>query len=203
MIPQTLICTFILAGILFMPRDGFTTPLWARMAFELFILTAIALPTLSVHLSDEIRRAEQEPFIEASKTIGGRKFHIFFHHLVPLLRERWIMVFGRQFMQVLLLLAHLGVFKLFFGGTLLQENTSFKPPLSVTKEWSGLIGGSLSNLYVSQWIALVPLAFFVLTAIAAALINDAVKEYFSASHESRKTTKALPDAKTAELKKAL
>jgi peptide/nickel transport system permease protein len=42
----------------------------------------------------------------------------------------------------------------------------------------GLIGGNLSYLFIHQWILLVPMFFFVLTAISVFFINDSVRDYF-------------------------
>jgi peptide/nickel transport system permease protein len=177
-VPQTLIAYFILFNVLWMPVEGFSHPFWERALFEIFILVIIAIPSLSMHLSNEIRTVQSEPFIEASKVLGGIKPHIFIKHIVPQLYEKWILLFGQQFLQVLLLLAHLGVFKLFFGGTSVSYGLISDPPRTLSYEWSGLIGDSLSYLYFQQWIALVPISFFVLTAICVSLINDSLKDLF-------------------------
>lgn len=174
-IPQTIIAYFILFSVLWMPIDGFEHPFWQRALFEVFVLVIIALPNLTIHLSKEMRLLEKETFIEAARTLGGSKYHIFLKHMVPNLYEKWILLFGQQFMQSIQLLAHLGFLKLFFGGTFMTDEG---PPRSISFEWSGLIGDSISYLHARQWIILVPIAFFVLTAISVALINDTIKEYF-------------------------
>lgn len=182
-VPQTIIAFFILFNVLWMPSIGFQHPFWQRATFEIIILTVIALPNLIMHLSNEMRLVEYEPFIEVSKTLGGRKAHIFFKHIVPHLYEKWILLFGQQFIQVLQLLAHLGFMKLFFGGTIVDYVGG--PPRSTSYEWSGLIGDSIGYLYVHQWILLVPMAFFILTALSVAFINDSLKSYFQKKNELR------------------
>jgi peptide/nickel transport system permease protein len=177
-VPQTIIAFFILKSVLWMSVDGFQHPFWQRALFETFILVIIAIPNLTIHLSNEMRIVEKEPFIEVSKTLGASKPYIFFKHIVPHLYEKWILLFGQQFIQSLQLLAHLGFMKLFFGGTFVSYGIYGDPPKSISYEWSGLIGDSLGYLFVQQWIILVPIGFFIITAICVASINDSIKTYF-------------------------
>ncbi|MFJ7726955.1 ABC transporter permease subunit [Neobacillus sp. NPDC097160] len=177
-VPQTIIAFFILVSVLWMPIEGFQTPFWQRALFETIILVIIAIPNLTIQLSDEMRQVEKEPFIEAAKILGARRISIFFKHIVPHVYEKWILLFGQQFIQALQLLAHLGFMKLFFGGSYIAYGDSNDPPRSISYEWSGVIGDSISYIFSYQWIILVPIMFFVLTAISVALINDSVKAFF-------------------------
>ncbi|WP_413298815.1 ABC transporter permease subunit [Bacillus sp. 1P10SD] len=178
-VPQTIIAYFILYSVLWMPIDGFPQPFWQRAIFETFILVIIAIPNLTIHLSSEMRLVKQETFIEASKILGSSKLYIFFKHIIPHVYEKWILLFGQQFIQTLQLLAHLGFMKLFFGGTFVPYGGPIEePPHSVSYEWSGLVGGNISYLYNDQWIVLVPIVFFITTAICVALVNDSFKDYF-------------------------
>jgi peptide/nickel transport system permease protein len=135
-VPQTIIAYFILANILLAPNTGFHTTLWQRVSFEIFILILIAIPNLTIHLSNELKIVRKESFIEASQTLGAGNVYIFFKHMIPHLYEKWILLFGQQFLQVLQLLTHLGYLGLFFGGSLVQYGTD-DPPKSVSNEWSG------------------------------------------------------------------
>ena len=187
-VPQTIIAFFILVSVLWMPIDGFPNPFWQRALFETIILVIIAIPNLTIQLSGEMRQVEKEPFIEAAKILGASKTSIFFKHIIPHVYEKWILLFGQQFIQALQLLAHLGFMKLFFGGSFIAYGDSNDPPRSISYEWSGVIGDSISYLFSDQWIILVPIIFFVLTAISVALINDSVKAYFQskANNQAKK-----------------
>ncbi|PLS00986.1 peptide ABC transporter permease [Neobacillus cucumis] len=178
-VPQTIIAYFILHSVLWMTIDGFKNPFWERALFETFILVIIAIPTLTIHLSTEMRLVNNETFIEASKILGSNKPYIFFKHIIPHVYEKWILLFGQQFIQSLQLLAHLGFMELFFGGTYVPYGAAAdEPPHSVSYEWSGVIGGNISYLYTDSWIILVPIGFFIVTAVSVALINDSIKAYF-------------------------
>ncbi|MEH7748471.1 ABC transporter permease subunit [Neobacillus drentensis] len=162
-VPQTIIAYFILYSVLWMQLDGFHTPFWKRSLFETFILVMIAIPNLSLQVANEMKLIEKESFIEASRTLGADKTRIFLKHIVPHVYEKWILLFGQQFIQSLQLLAHLGFMKLFFGGTHYPDDDT--PPRTISHEWSGVIGGDISYLYTQSWIVLVPIVFFILTAI--------------------------------------
>ncbi|MDQ0198709.1 peptide ABC transporter permease [Neobacillus ginsengisoli] len=177
-VPQTIIAYFILYSVLWLPMAGFQHPFWQRALFETTILVIIAIPNLTIHLSNEMRIVKKEPFIEASKTLGAGNGYIFFKHIVVHLHEKWILLFGQQFLQVLQLLAHLGFLKLFFGGSIVEYGLGSGPPTSASHEWAGLIGSNISYLYFQQWIILVPIGFFILTSISVFFVNDSLKEYF-------------------------
>lgn len=177
-VPQTIIAYFILYSVLWMPIEGFSIPFWERALFEAFILVIIAVPNLSLQLSAEMRFVEKETFIEASRILGSRNPYIFYKHIIPHVYEKWILLFGQQFIQSLQLLANLGFMKLFFGGTQVPYGDPDTPPRSLSYEWSGVIGGDISYLYSQSWIVLVTIGFFVITAISVALINNSVKAYF-------------------------
>jgi peptide/nickel transport system permease protein len=175
-VPQTIIAFFILVSVLYMPLDGFHTPFWKRALFEIFILVILAIPNLSLQVANEMRMVQKELFIEAAETLGAGKISIFVKHIVPHVYEKWILLFGQQFIQVLQLLAHLGFMKLFFGGTHYGDDET--PPRTISYEWSGVIGSDISYLYTQPWIVLVPIGFFMMTAICVAFINSSISAFF-------------------------
>ena len=59
----------------------------------------------------------KKEFIISAKILGGSKFHIAKKHIFPLLKERFWILFGQQITQTLLVMTHLGLFNLYFGGT--------------------------------------------------------------------------------------
>jgi peptide/nickel transport system permease protein len=176
-VPLTLIAYFILVNVLWMPIDGFPHPFWKRAVFEVFVLTVLALPTLSFYIANDIRRVYREEFVQAAKILGGSKWHIFKVHLLPHVFENWALLSIQQFIQVLMVMAHLGVLQLFFGGTYV-DYMQMDPPKTISYEWSGLIGDSYPFISIYPWIPLVPIVFFSLTIIAAQLMLNGVKRAF-------------------------
>lgn len=72
--------------------------------------------------------------------------------------------------QVLLILAHLGLFELYLGGTKIDYSIMKAAPITTTYEWSGLIGDYFDLFIVYPWIPLVPIGAFTLAILSLNLI---------------------------------
>ncbi len=183
-VPLTLIAYFILLNVFWMPIDGFAEPFWKRAVFEVFILTVFALPTLSFFIANDVKKVFQEDFIDAAKVVGGSKIHIMMKHIFPHVVENWILLLPQQFVQVLIIMGHLGVLQLFFGGTYV-DYMGFSPPKTISYEWSGLIGDSYKVLSITPWIPLVPIVFLALSVISAQLMLNGIKRAFIARDKEK------------------
>ncbi|MEH7112295.1 ABC transporter permease subunit [Neobacillus niacini] len=181
-LPLSLIAYILLAPILMPAFTGFgyefTYSFTERILLEMFILTILVVPLTTVLLGKEIKRVLDYEFIASARVLGGSKFHLFWRHIFPHIGPRLTILFGTQFIQVLLIFIHLGIFKFFFGGTKLSyDPMGADPPTSMTQEWSGLIGELgrttiASGRYWYLWI----LAAFMLAIFAMQLIIQGVKE---------------------------
>ena len=181
-LPLSLVAYILLAPIL-MPAFTdfgyeFTYTFTERILLEMFILTILVVPLTSVLLGKEIKRVLDYEFIASARVLGGNRFHLFWRHIFPHIGPRLTILIGTQFIQVLLIFIHLGIFKFFFGGTKLSyDPNGGDPPVSMTNEWSGLIGELgrttiASGRYWYMWI----LAAFMLAIFAMQLIIQGVKE---------------------------
>ncbi|WP_336990407.1 hypothetical protein [Bacillus infantis] len=90
------------------------------------------------------------------------------------MRADFSAIFVNECIQVLHIIGQLGIFNLFLGGTEKQYFPTIY--LSITNEWSGLIGQSRSFLYHSQWIIIFPLAAYVLLLVAFYLLSAGLKD---------------------------
>ncbi|TLS37027.1 peptide ABC transporter permease [Pseudalkalibacillus caeni] len=155
----------------------FTYSLFERVGIEFIILILVAVPITSSTIAKEVKRILEQEFIDSVKILGGSKFHILKTHVMPFLKPQLLLIFVREVIQVLLLLAHLGVLKIFFGGGLVKEdmfnNSVF---VSLSNEWSGLIGNNLRFLFTNYyWIPLVPILFFTITIVLLKIMLEALK----------------------------
>ncbi|WP_132745177.1 ABC transporter permease [Scopulibacillus darangshiensis] len=164
--PGTLLTFFLVVSVLTMAYGGFKYPFMQRWGFEVFIMTIIALPTLTMVISEETDRLKSQQFIDASRLLGAGNLHIAKWHISPFIRHNLLILAAEQFMNSLLILAHLGVLKVFLGGTWIDYSPIKQPPRTVSMEWSGLIGSKLDNLLIYPWITLTPIIFFTLTILA-------------------------------------
>ncbi|WP_273852402.1 ABC transporter permease subunit [Guptibacillus spartinae] len=178
-IPISLLCYFILSGVLM--ENGmegtFQFSYLERIVFEMVILTAVAIPTTTTLISNETNAIWGKGFIEGAKTLGGSKVHILTKHILPHLGPRMVIIFLQQMINVLILLLHLGLLKLFFGGTFFNPDPILGDEYrSVSSEWSGLIGSTYQFLPYNSWIPLVPILFFVLVIFSVNLILEGFKQ---------------------------
>ncbi|WHY00078.1 ABC transporter permease subunit [Neobacillus sp. DY30] len=181
-LPLSLVAYILLAPILMPAFTGFgyefTYTFTERILLEMFILTILVVPLTTVLLGSEIKRVLDYEFIASARVLGGSRFHLFWRHIFPHIGARLTILLGTQFIQVLLIFIHLGIFKFFFGGTKLSfDPMGGDPPMSITHEWSGLIGELgrttiASGRYWYLWI----LAAFMLAIFAMQLIIQGVKE---------------------------
>lgn len=104
---------------------------------------------------------------------------MYYKHLLPELSTRLVLLFAQQMIQVLILLAHLGVLAIFIGGA---ETLALGDPLNVqlvdiplAGEWSGIIGMSFMKLQAAPWVILIPLSCFAVTILALNLIIQGIQ----------------------------
>lgn len=176
-LPLSVIAYLLLAPILIEQMNGFSYTLTERIVFEVIILTILVVPLTSVLLGNEMKRVLQYEFILSAEVLGGSRFHIFWHHVLPHIGARMTILFGQQVIQVLLIFMHLGVFDFFFGGTDISFGMMDSPPRSITYEWSGLIGSNMIATHSGKyWLIAWVLLAFTLSIFAMQLIIQGVKE---------------------------
>jgi peptide/nickel transport system permease protein len=172
-LPLSIVAYILLEPVLLGTNAGvYAFSLTERILIEIFILTILVVPLTTILLGNEMKQIMKEEFITSAKTLGGGKLHIFWKHILPHIGPRFTILFGQQFIQVLILFIHLGVFNFFFGGT-----KGLEPPVSQTYEWSGLIGYIARGAIRSgkYWYLLVLLAF-MLAIFAMQLIIQGIND---------------------------
>ncbi|MCA0971069.1 ABC transporter permease subunit [Halobacillus litoralis] len=177
-LPLTLIAYVLLSPVLLMPMGGFTTTEFERILYQGIIMTILVVPLVTILFGNEMKLLMKEEFVMSTKVMGGSSVHLIRKHLLPHLSSRMGVVFGQQFIQTLLLMIHLGVFNLYFGGTK-KTFAPFQndPPTSTTFEWSGLIGASKDSLMTGRWWYIIPaLVCFVILIVSMQLIISGIKE---------------------------
>ncbi|WP_246206768.1 ABC transporter permease [Virgibacillus ihumii] len=176
-LPIALLAYVILKPVLMQNEFNrtFIAGFWERIIFELIIFVIIAVPTISVLIGNETKILLEREFITGARVIGTGRWHTLKKHVMPHLAPKLWVNFGQQVIQVLVLLVHLGLLKLFLGGTIKHTRVieSFE---SVTAEWSGLIGYSYAYLDIQPWLPLVPLGAFAITILAMNYMIEGMKQ---------------------------
>ncbi|MFZ3589107.1 ABC transporter permease [Bacillus sp. DJP31] len=172
-IPLSLIAYYILYPVLWMGPEGFQHSFFERVSIEVMVLTMLTVPILAVLIGNESSSLMKKDFIISAQTLGASKLHIIRRHILPSLREKFVIMFGQQVIQVLLILSHLGLLHLFFGGTVVSYDLlTPDPPTTFSMEWSGLIGDAQRYLQTAIWIPLTPILFFAITIYAVNLMTE-------------------------------
>lgn len=165
-LPVSLLCYVLLHNMLlsYGVPPKFEYSFVERAGFEFFVLTLVALPTTSLLIGNQIQEIYKNEFITGVKTLGGSRLHILRKHVLPHLWPSLLVQFVQQIVQVLVLLIHLGLFKVLFGGTKYVKGYGF---FSVSSEWSGILGNSYDAFYtLHYWIPLEALGAFTFTILA-------------------------------------
>ncbi len=171
-IPQSIIAYNILYPVIWEPMEGFTTTLSERIVIEVLVLALITVPTTSILISNETEQILSEEFIASARVLGGSPLFIFYKHVFPHLKMRLFIIYPKIVIQMLLIIAHLGFFTLYFGGTDVCYTPFCHPPKPFIQEWSGMMGTSYKELGLSWWIFMGPLLCFTVTIL---LLNGITK----------------------------
>jgi peptide/nickel transport system permease protein len=184
-VPVVLLAYFLLRPVLNQAFEGFQYSFATRVWYEIILLTLLALPTVSLVIGNEITLILKREYIQSAKTLGANRFFILRKHVIIHLYQRLIMIFTQQVIQVLLIMAHLGLFELYFGGTKIDYSIMQAAPITTTYEWSGLIGDYFDLFIVYPWIPLAPIGAFTLTILALNLIVKGIEKNLDTQAEAR------------------
>ncbi|BCB04002.1 ABC transporter permease [Bacillus sp. KH172YL63] len=174
-IPQSIIAYNILYPLLWEPPQGFETSFGERVILQVITLAVITAPTTAILLSNETGQILEKEFVTSARVLGGSKFFIFKKHVLPHLKMRLFIIFPKITIQVLLILAHLGFFKLYFGGTDVCYGPFCDPPKPIVQEWASIMSMSFIELSNAWWIFMVPMTFFALTILSLTGIAKGVE----------------------------
>ena len=147
-LPISLLALMMLASTMIFWDSTQVPPLWDRVKIELIVLVVLGLPAVTLYLITEIRQLLQQEFMIVAQTLGGSVWHRVRLHLLPHLIPTLVIVFMQQFVQTLMLLIHLSLFGIFFGGTvLLQEGV-----MPTIYEWSSMFGYYFRQFTAMTWM---------------------------------------------------
>ncbi|WP_408007601.1 hypothetical protein ACJROX_23370 [Pseudalkalibacillus sp. A8] len=149
------------------------------VTIQCIILILIGVPPLISIFSKDIARISRKEHIVSTFSLGAKHRYVYIKHVLPEMASRFLLVIAQQIIQVLILLAHLGVLLIFLGGvkTILDGDllSTHEVFVSLTGEWSGLIGNNFQEIVHNPHVILIPLAFFSLTIFSMNLIINGMQ----------------------------
>ncbi|MEW4327736.1 ABC transporter permease subunit [Rossellomorea marisflavi] len=186
-IPQSIIAYNVLYPLLWETPDGFTTTLNERIIWTILVLAFIMLPTTAILISNETKEILGKEFIAGARVLGGSRFFLFWKHVLPHLKGRLFILFPKLVIQALLIIAHLGFFTIYFGGTeVCYDLAGCDPPKPFVQEWASVMGTNYSEIYNAWWIFMTPMLFFSLAIMALTAITKGLEGLLDPSVKPRK-----------------
>ncbi|TLS37058.1 ABC transporter permease subunit [Pseudalkalibacillus caeni] len=144
-----------------------------KIIYPMIILMLVSVPVLSIYIMNELNAITKKEFIASSRIMGGGFFHIYRKHVVPFINPKLWLLFVQQVGQVLIIFAHLGLLKVFIGGTDIRvieydqkTGEPIKAAFSMSNEWAGLIAQNFQYATSYPWMVLAPVSAFALTILS-------------------------------------
>ncbi|MFC3211592.1 peptide ABC transporter permease [Planomicrobium okeanokoites] len=192
--PITLFAFLLLLWIepssLFNPTTGtFETEerigIWSALFVYISVLSFIFVPANSVLIANEIKAVYRKEFIASSITLGAGKWRILTKHIKPYLVPQVFLISMREFIQTLILMAHLGVFLIFIGGSVsMKDIFDVSRTISISSEWGGTLGMWWSYLYTSYpWLAAYPLILLTLLIVAVKCMMLSIEQVLAEENQ--------------------
>lgn len=167
--PAVIVLYFVMSGINF---NSSLSPFMLAIV-QGGLMTILGIPGVYQVTKDKTIELKKSLFVMASESLGGSSFHLLKKHIYPLQKGNFLVIIVNEMISVLHLIGQLGVFSIFFGGTIVQYNPTIY--LSRTYEWSGLIAQSRTYLMYNQWIILAPLVCFLIVIISFYLLSKGLE----------------------------
>lgn len=141
------------------------------------VLTVVGLPAIVSTVKEKTLVLRERQFVTASESLGASGGGIIRLHLLPHLKESFLILIVQEIILVLTLFGQLALFRIFVGGTTKYES----PPEfhSRTNEWGGMIGQARGNFLVYEWIFYSPLVAYVLLIVSFHLLVKGLEKRYN------------------------
>ncbi|MED1907333.1 ABC transporter permease [Cytobacillus firmus] len=176
-VPLFLILYFFLAPI------SFNSTLKQNVLIAYFIVIASVISIPSIVSSVRLKTAQlyKSVYIEAAKALGAGKHRLIWKHILPQLKETFLVMFILEIVYVIALMGQLALLNIFVGGTIMRYDPIIY--LSATKELAGLVGQARLNIYGNTHILFVPLAVLLLSTVSFSLLANGLKNRFQSNYQ--------------------
>lgn len=177
-LPISLLAMMMLFSSLMFADSTMVPPLLDRVTLQLTVFILLGLPAVILYLITEVRQLLKQEFMVVAETLGGSVWHRTRRHLWPHLVPTLVIVFMQQFVQTLMLLIHLSLFGVFFGGTVFL----FEGVMPTLFEWSSMFGYYFKQFTATTWMTshmfLVPAIGLSLLVFLSNLLTSRLERAF-------------------------
>ncbi|GKU78879.1 ABC transporter permease [Paenibacillus sp. L3-i20] len=171
-IPIFLIVWLIMIGISVNPK---ASPFMMSVIIAV-VLLIIGIPSVAASVKAKTIIIREKQFVTASQSLGAGGWTIIRKHMIPHLKESFLILFVQEILLILTLFGQLAIFNIFIGGT-----TMYPSPVefhSRSNEWAGLIGQARMKFYSDQWMFYVPLAAYISLLIGLHLVSKGLESRY-------------------------
>ncbi|WP_232695675.1 ABC transporter permease [Brevibacillus daliensis] len=167
---------FMLIGI------SMNSPLEPFQLTVIFVVlaTLLGIPSIVSSVRQKTEQVKQLPFITAAISLGAGREHLILRHVLPQLKEQLLLLFVSEIIVVMALMGQLGIFDLFIGGTIAENDPDIF--ISASNEWAGLIGQSRTSIQFYAWMFYGPLGAFILAILGFSLIVNGLKRKYETAY---------------------
>ncbi|RAP75955.1 ABC transporter permease [Paenibacillus montanisoli] len=171
-IPIFIIVWMVMIGVTMNPS---ASPFTMALILSV-VLALVGIPSVASTVKEKTLVIREKQFILSAKSIGAGHWTIIRTHLFPHLKESFLILFVQEIVLILGLFGQLAIFNIFVGGTTMY----FDPVeyVSRTNEWSGLIGQARNNLFINQWILVIPLIAYIVFILGFHLISIGLEKLY-------------------------
>ncbi|MCP8968917.1 ABC transporter permease subunit [Ectobacillus ponti] len=177
-IPTIFTAFILIAPVMYAIHDNRenVSPNIPLLLYEAAVAVFVVWPSLSLYVSDEIDTFMKKEYMVSARLLGASRRHLIRRHLSVLFQERLLLLFIQHAVQTLILFTHMGLLQLFIGGVQYKElyENDYRP-VSLSNEWSGLIGLNYFEANLKPWVVLGPLFAFALTIFFLNLMAAGLK----------------------------
>ncbi|SIS39843.1 ABC transporter permease subunit [Salimicrobium flavidum] len=176
-VPASIIAYQLLNPLMQERMSGFATSLTYRLTAEVLVIALLLTPPAAVFIANLTGEFLKKDYVVSSQLIGAGKWRITRTQLFPYLKNHILGLLNRQAIQAILVMTHLGVFEVYFGGTGVAFGLGGGPPQPVTNEWASLIGMKYYTIQTgAPWLVGVPLLFLCLFLLSVIGITGSLKK---------------------------
>lgn len=115
-----------------------------------------------------------QPFVESAYAVGQHNWGVLFRHILPNLRSVLLIEIAAAMAAALLVVAELGFFSMFIGGSMSDVFES-KYPDPITAEWASMFAKGLRQRSMGSWLVVEPLLAFTLSILAFTLLSEGLR----------------------------
>ncbi|MBA4496471.1 ABC transporter permease subunit [Paenactinomyces guangxiensis] len=150
---------------------------WILVLLQGTVLVLFGLSPVATTIAEQTRELKNRLSVMVSKVMGATRGWLVRKHILPMLKENFIILFVQDMILVLNVLGQLSLLKIFLGGTEVKMYDNIRIEYySKSFEWVGLMGQNKQWVIAYPYLIWIPLAAYFLLLLSFFLISKGLEE---------------------------